>query len=69
MKKIPRGYRLDPDVVDLHDTISSLGGINKGQVIEALTYMLVEQSSIQGILDYITTLEFQDGRKNNGTGH
>ncbi len=69
MKKIHRSIRLDPEVASLHDTISSIGGMNKGQVIEALTYMLVEKHSIKGILDYATTLDFKDGRrKNNGTG-
>jgi len=67
MKKIPQAFRLDPEVVDLHETISSIGGISRGQVVEALTYMLVEKHNVQGVLDYITTLEFKDGRKNNGS--
>lgn len=63
MRKISKSYKLVSDVVELHQTIKALGGISEGQVIEALTYMLVDQSGIQGILDYITTLEFKDGRK------
>ena len=68
MKKQSKTFRLDPDVVGLHETISSLSGTNGGKVIEALTYMLVDKHGIPEILDYITTLEFKDGRKNNGTG-
>ena len=66
MRKKQTSLKLDPEVVDLHITISSLGGISRGQVVEALTYMLVEQHSITGLLDYITTLEFKDGRKKDG---
>jgi len=68
MKKVHKSLRLDPEVVELHNTIGSLGGIGPAQVIEALTYMLVEEHDIAGLLDYITTLEFKDGRKRNGSG-
>ena len=66
MKKVQKCIRLDPQVAELHETISSLGGINSGKVVEALTYMLVDKHGVAELLDYITTLEFMDGRKKDG---
>ena len=61
--------RLPNDVVDAIDTMSAIGDdLSRGKVIEGLWKYLVENHSMSDLLQYCNTIEFQDGRKNNGTG-
>jgi hypothetical protein len=68
MQKLQKSYKLDKDVVELHQTIKSIGGVSEGKIIEALTHYVIDHASLNGFIDYITTLEFKDGRKKNGDG-
>ena len=68
MKRKQISARVLDDTFDLVELMSSLsGGIGRGKMLDSIVRYMVDQYGIDDIVQYTTTLKFEDGRrKKNG---